>query len=116
MPDVPFLCHFRRACELIDTLPYQEIAHYCRIHRDKVDRVFETLAYFDGVNFAPRCRATALFSVGLMDDICPPSTIYAAYNHFGGPKEITVYPFNGHENGESFQAQEKLRFLRKLFA
>jgi len=25
MPDVPFLCHFRRACETVDTHPYQEI-------------------------------------------------------------------------------------------
>ena len=28
MPDVPFLCHYRRATEIIDTLPYEEIANY----------------------------------------------------------------------------------------
>lgn len=116
MPDVPFLCHYRRACELVDTHPYQEIVRYCHIHRDKIDRVFETLSYFDGVNFAARCRATGLFSVGLMDDICPPSTVYAAYNHFAGPKEIKVYPFNGHESGQSFQTQAKLQFLRRVLA
>jgi cephalosporin-C deacetylase len=115
MPDVPYLCQYRRASEMVDTHPYKEIALYCRSHRDKVDRVFETLAYFDGVNFAARCRATGLFSVGLMDEICPPSTVYAAYNHYGGPKEIKVYPFNGHEQGESFQTREKLQFLRRLF-
>ena len=115
MPDVPFLCHYRRAVELIDTNPYAEIAAFCRVHRDKVDTVFRTLSYFDGVNFAARCRARALFSVGLMDDICPPSTVFAAYNHFAGPKEIRVWRYNHHEGGENFQALEKIRFLRSLW-
>ena len=115
MPDVPFLCHYRRAVELIDTNPYAEIAAFCRVHRDKVDTVFRTLSYFDGVNFAARCHARALFSVGLMDDICPPSTVFAAYNHFAGPKEIRVWRYNHHEGGESFQALEKIRFLRSLW-
>ena len=39
MPDVPYLCHFRRATELTDAAPYNEIAKYCQIHRDKVDVV-----------------------------------------------------------------------------
>ena len=29
MPDVPFLCHYRRATELVDTYPYKEIAEFC---------------------------------------------------------------------------------------
>ncbi|WEZ85277.1 acetylxylan esterase (plasmid) [Rhizobium sp. 32-5/1] len=58
--------------------PYTEIAQFAQ-QRDKKDRVFETLAYFDCVNFARRARATAFFSVGMIDDICPPSTVYAAY-------------------------------------
>lgn len=116
MPDVPFLCHFRRAVELVDTRPYSEIAHFCRIHRDQVDAVFRTLAYFDGVNFAVRGRARALFSVGLMDDICPPSTVFAAYNYFTGTKEIRVYPFNNHEGGEGFHNLEKIRFLQQLWS
>ncbi|RIH86510.1 Cephalosporin-C deacetylase [Calidithermus terrae] len=114
LPDVPFLCHYRRATEVVDTAPYNEIAAFCRVHRDKVGQVFATLAYFDGVNFAARATAPALFSVGLMDDVCPPSTVYAAYNHYAGPKEIRVYPYNGHEGGESFHTLEKLRFLEGL--
>ncbi|MFJ6677320.1 acetylxylan esterase [Actinosynnema sp. NPDC091369] len=45
---------------------------------------FATLAYFDGVHFAQRATAPALFSVGLMDPIRPPSTVYAAFNHYAG--------------------------------
>ena len=40
LPDVPFLCHFRRATEIIDTYPYQELSNYCQSHRDKVETVF----------------------------------------------------------------------------
>ncbi len=115
MPDVPFLCHYRRATELVDTYPYKEIADYCHIHRDKVDTVFSTLSYFDGVHFSTRARARALFSVGLMDEICPPSTVYAAYNHWAGEKDIKIYPYNGHEGGGSYQTVEKLKFLKNIW-
>lgn len=115
LPEVPFLCHYRRATELVDSYPYQEIARYCMAHRDKVDAIFNTLAYFDGVNFAARASAQALFSVGLMDEVCPPSTVYAAYNHYAGPKDIRVYPYNHHEGGGNHHALEKLRFLNSLW-
>jgi cephalosporin-C deacetylase len=113
MPDVPFLCHYRRATEITDGNPYQELARFCMTHRDKVDAIFGTLAYFDGVNFAARGRASALFSVGLMDEICPPSTVYAAYNHYSGPKEIRIWRYNHHEGGASYQVQEKLAFVHR---
>ena len=111
LADVPFMCHWRRAIEITDDDPYHEIVSYCKIHRDQAARVFRTLSYFDGLNFAARAKSPALFSVALMDTICPPSTVFAAYNHYAGPKEIEVYPFNGHENGESIQSELKLRRL-----
>jgi cephalosporin-C deacetylase len=114
LPDVPFLCHYRRATEITDAHPYKEIADYCKVHRDKAELFFQTLAYFDGVNFASRAKAPALFSVALMDQICPPSTVYAAYNHYAGPKQIRVYPYNGHEGGEGDHLVERLRFLRQV--
>jgi cephalosporin-C deacetylase len=116
MPDVPFLCHYRRATEISDAEPYAEIASYCRVHRDKVDTVFNTLSYFDGLNFAVHARSQALFSVGLMDETCPPSTVFAAYNYFAGPKKIQVYPYNDHEGGEGYQVKHQLRFLSTLWS
>ena len=113
--DVPFLSHFRRATTITDTDPYGEIARFCKTHRDRVEEVFNTLDYFDGVNFAVRAQAPALFSVGLMDDVCPPSTVFAAYNHYAGPKGMRVWPFNRHEGGESFQTAEKLNFLASIW-
>ncbi len=114
MADVPFLCHIRRAVSLTDEQPYSEISNFLRIHRDKVDTAFNTLSYFDGMNFAFRAKAPALFSVGLMDTTCPPSTVFAAYNHYAGQKEIRTYEFNLHEGGDTFQDIEKLKFIKKI--
>lgn len=112
LPDVPFLCHYRRAMEITDSYPYQELVRYLMIHREREERVLRTLAYFDGVNFAARATAPALFSVGLMDEVCPPSTVFAAYNHYAGEKDIRIWRYNHHEGGASYQTLEKLRFLR----
>jgi len=113
LPDVPFLCDFPRATTLVDTNPYAEIVRYLKAHRDHVERAARTLSYMDGAVLARRARAPALFSVGLMDVTCPPSTVYAAYNHWAGPKEIIEYPFNDHEGGQGFHEAAKLRWLRE---
>lgn len=116
-PDVPFLCQYRRATEITDERPYQELVIYLKTHRGNVERAFTTLSYFDGVNFAARATAPALFSVALMDAVCPPSTVFAAYNHYAATdKDITVWPYNGHEGGQAFQATAKLAFLRERLA
>ncbi|AYY12861.1 acetylxylan esterase [Actinobacteria bacterium YIM 96077] len=114
MIDVPFLTGFRRATELVDTMPYREIVTYLATHRDHEEQVFRTLSYFDGTNFAPRCTVPALFSVALMDATCPPSTVFGSYNHYAGPKEIRVWTYNQHEGGQTFQVRERLTWLRDL--
>jgi cephalosporin-C deacetylase-like acetyl esterase len=58
-----------------------------------------------------RATAPALFSVGLVDQVCPPSTVYAAFNHYAGPAEIREYPFNDHEGGGGFHDLVKVRWL-----
>lgn len=115
LSDQPFLCHYRRASEITDAGPYRELSRYCTAHPDQIDQVFETLAYVDGVNFASRGTARALFSVGLMDQICPPSTVFAAHNHYRGPKEIRVFPYNGHDGGGAFQRRERVRFMHGIW-
>ena len=110
--DVPFLCDFRRAAAVAQTEPYLELVRYLAAHRDSVDTVFATLAHFDGVVLAPWATAPALFSVALMDQTCPPSTVFAAYHAYGGPKSIEVYPYNDHEGGEAHHRTRQLGWLR----
>jgi cephalosporin-C deacetylase len=111
MADVPFLAHPRRAVEITDSKPYGELLEYCSVHSDRVERVFATLSYVDAVNHCKRATPPALFSVGLIDEVTPASTVFAAYNHYAGRKEIAVYPFNGHEGGGTRHALAKLQWL-----
>lgn len=119
-PDVPFLCHFQRAIELTDRHPYGEITEYLAGWRDQVDTAYQTLGYFDGVNLGRRARAQTLFSVGLMDPICPPSTVFAAYNHYATladtdvAKDIRVYSHNQHEGGGGYQVGAQLDWIAGL--
>ncbi|MEE1752068.1 acetylxylan esterase [Streptomyces sp. SP18CS02] len=111
-PDVPFLCDFPRATTITDRQPYREVGSYLKTHRGRRDQVMGTLAYFDGVHFAARATAPALFSAALEDLTCPPSTVFAAFNAYAhADKEIEVYHHNDHEGGEAFQQAAQLRWL-----
>jgi cephalosporin-C deacetylase len=110
MPDVPFLAYFERAMAMTDEKPYGELTEYCRAHRDQIAGLFRTLSYVDVVNHAKRAKIPGLFSVALADTITPPSTVFAAYNWYQGPKSIEVYPYNGHEGGGAHQELVKLEF------
>ena len=99
MPDVPFLQHFERAIGFTNANPYGEIVSYLAVHRDAKEQTFHTLSYFDGPSFAARATAPALFSVALMDETCPPATVFASHNLWGGSADIEVYEFNNHEGG-----------------
>jgi cephalosporin-C deacetylase len=114
--DVAFLCHFERAITVTDDDPFGEVQKFLRTHRDKTETVLTTLSYFDGVNFAKRASCPTLWSVALMDTICPPSTTFAAFNWYGdraggASTAMEVYPFNGHEGGEWLQAEKQRAFL-----
>jgi cephalosporin-C deacetylase len=121
-PDVPFLCHFERALELAPSRPYTEIVEYLAGWRHHAAAAYRTLSYVDGVNLARRAEVPALFSVALMDPVCPPSTVYAAFNHWGGraaeapASEIRVYPHNQHEGGGAYQLDAQLDWFAELFA
>lgn len=115
MPDVPFLCDLPRAVQMAYTDPYREIIRYLAQHRSHKSQVFDTLAYFDGVNFARQSQAPALFSVAVMDEVCPPSTVYGAYNAYAGPKSMVEYEFNNHEGGQACQEAQQMAWLADRF-
>ncbi|WP_432498670.1 acetylxylan esterase [Kineococcus auxinigenes] len=111
LPDVPFMSHVRRAVEVCGLDPYLEITRYLSVHRDQAERALNTLDHFDVAHLAPWASAPALFSVALMDRVCPPSTVYAAHRAYGGPAELAVYPFNDHEGGQVHHWRRQLEWL-----
>ena len=76
-----------------------------------------------GVHLGRRASAPALFSVALRDQTCPPSTVFAAHNHYGElavgarpERDIEVYEFNQHEGGTGFQLDRQLRWFADVLA
>ncbi|QOT15962.1 MULTISPECIES: acetylxylan esterase [Paenarthrobacter] len=121
MPDVPFLQDFPRAIDITPRGPYPEIASFLGRHRDRYEAMLAVLNYFDGVHLGKAATVPALFSAAQMDDICPPSTVFAGYNSYGlsggtPEKDIEVYRFNNHEGGQEHHWIKQLQFLRKLLS
>ena len=63
------------------------------------------------VNLAPRISCPTLVSVGLWDDICPPSTVFGAFNRLTcEPRDINVFPFLDHSS-TSTHRDEQVRWI-----
>jgi cephalosporin-C deacetylase len=101
-PIFPFLCDYQRAWEMdkIKTA-YDELAFYFRrfdpLH-NREKEIFTRLGYIDNQHLAKRIKAETIMAVGLMDETCPASTQFAAYNKMRCKKSMLVYPDFGHEN------------------
>lgn len=110
---VPFLCEIRRSMVITDADPFGELVRYLAVHRDEVDAVHRTLDTVDGVGFARRATAPARFTAALMDAVVPPSGPFAAHAAWGGPKEIQVWPYNGHEGGGALDEAAAVEFIAR---
>ena len=100
-PSCPFLCDYRRVWEMdLAANAYAELKTYFRYfdpRHEREDEIFTKLGYIDNKNLAHRIRARVLMFTGLMDNICPPSTQFAAYNKITAPKDVKIYPDFAHE-------------------
>ena len=54
------------------------------------------LSYFDSMNLAGWIKCPVLMSAGLQDIVCPPRTVFAAYNQVRSRKAYHVYPWARH--------------------
>jgi cephalosporin-C deacetylase len=101
-PIFPFLCDYQRVWEIdLDIDAYAELREYFRRFDPRHDReagVFEKLGYIDVQHLCPWIEAEVFMGLGLMDEICPPSTQFAAYNKIKAEKSLAIYPDHGHED------------------
>ncbi len=70
--------------------------HLFRDEFTNTDAKVETSHYYDVVNFARRVNAEGFYSFGYNDNVCPPTSIYAAYNTIKAAKEISLFPDSAH--------------------
>ena len=65
----------------------------------------ETLAYFDGINFADKITCPIIVSIGLQDNVCPPETGYAMFNCISSQdKRLYAYDGHGHDANQHVHA------------
>lgn len=106
-PMCPFLCDYQRVWEMDLALnAYAELKTYFRLFDPRHEReqeIFTRLGYIDCQHLAERIRGEVLMAIGLMDDICPPSSQFAAYNKIKSKKERVLYPDFAHEGYPGFQ-------------
>jgi cephalosporin-C deacetylase len=80
---------------------YEELAYFFRsfdpLH-EREKEIFATLGYIDVQYLAPRITAETCMAVGLMYEICPPSSQFAAFNKMTCTKDLVIYPDFGHES------------------
>ena len=48
------------------------------------------------VNFARRLKVPGYHSWGYNDEVCPPTSTFAAYNIIAAPKQLLIDPQQGH--------------------
>ncbi len=100
-PQYPFLCDYKRVWEMdMAERAYAELKEYFRHfdpRHEREDEIFEKLGYIDLQFLAPRIKADLIMFTGLMDNVCPPSTQFAAYNKMVCKKKYVIYPDFGHE-------------------
>ena len=113
----PFLCDFRRVWEMdLAEGAYEELKIYFRLfdptHARELE-IFRTLGYIDVQHLASRIKAAVLMGTALMDQICPPSTQFAAYNKIRSKKEMILYPDFGHEELPGYM-DRAFTFLSRL--
>src|SRR6476660_1758142 len=58
LPDIPFLCDYRRAIAITPAGPYPEIPQFLKQFPDQLEPAMRTLSYCDNLNLAPmiKCR------------------------------------------------------------
>jgi len=116
-PIFPFLCDYQRVWEMdLAKDAYNELRTYFRMFDPRHEReteIFTKLGYIDCQHLAKRIRGEILMGVGLMDQICPPSTQFAAYNKIEAKKSMVLYPDFGHE-GLPGMSDKVFEFMRRL--
>jgi cephalosporin-C deacetylase len=59
--------------------------------------ILRTSRYYDAALVTGMIEVPARLGVGFLDNACPPTTVYAAYNNLRGEKTIDNFPTLGHQ-------------------
>jgi cephalosporin-C deacetylase-like acetyl esterase len=110
--DIPFLCNWANYFKLTH---WDEMDDWLnkKQHRSWA-HTLKTMSYFDTMNLCERVTCQTIMNVGLQDQICPPTTSFAAFNRVPGAKTYKIYPARGHGLGKEHQ-QSTWKQIKDLF-
>jgi len=96
--DMPFLSAMRSVFSRpIYRYPLKEILDFVEQSRTSMETVHRTIAFFDTLNHATRCRVPTQVTCGLKDPAVRPETARAVYEHLAASrKRFIEYP-GGHD-------------------
>jgi cephalosporin-C deacetylase-like acetyl esterase len=79
---------------------------------EQKNKAEEAARYYDAVNFARKVKAKSLVGVGFIDTVCPPTSVYAAFNELPEPKSILTSPLMGHSTDPRY-SRARIEFFKK---
>ena len=94
-PSAPFLCDYPDYFVLAGW-PGDPIEAAAKKAGMSEEEMFKVLSYFDIKNLTDRIQCPVIMAIGLQDDVCPPHTNFAGYNHILTEKSWICYPESGH--------------------
>jgi cephalosporin-C deacetylase len=94
-PYIPFLSDYRDYFNIVNW-PADPVREQARELGMSEAQMYDNLTYFDVKNFARRITCPVLMAIGLQDPTCPPHTNMSSYNLLNVPKQLIIYPLNGH--------------------
>jgi len=111
----PILCDIRGLVGEVDW-PVSSFKKYVATQPGlTLEKVLNTLDYYDGRNFAVNVKCPFLMGIGLVDPFAPPNNEFATYNLVPGRKRIMIFKDLSHEISQKYKELEG-RWMRDAFA
>ena len=108
--EIPYLCHYRRAVEWseeIKNMTYLEFIFLIKAYPERENEMFKVLSYFDNLNLCSWIKARTVVTCAMKDTVCPPSTIFAVFNHIKTQKHMEIMPYYEHDYEAIMDFEEK---------
>ncbi len=74
----------------------------------------ENSKYYDVVNFARFLNIPLLMGLGFNDTVCPPTSMFSAFNVINSPKKMSIHKEYGHEYIPEFESISRNWLAEKL--
>lgn len=117
-PRIKYLrCHYPALCDQTGYLHaraggWPHLLNAGNLDRNHTDKKLETISYYDVANFARLVQQPGFYSWGYNDEVCPPTSMYAAYNVITAPKELFLVKETGHQT-TAIQVKKRNQWLSK---